>query len=149
MITSGIEAMLELLAGCGVRYLFGNPGTTELPLVDALAGDRRLQYVLALQEVPAMAIADGYAQAAGRPGVVNLHVCCGLGNAMGMLYNAFREGTPLVVTAGQQDRRFALEEPILWGQMVEAARPWTKWAYEINRVERTCPRPSAARCRWR
>ncbi len=135
MITSGIEAMLELLAGCGVRYLFGNPGTTELPLVDALAVDRRVQYVLGLQEVPVMAIADGYAQAARRPGVVNLHACCGLGNAMGMLYNAFREGTPLMVTAGQQDRRFALEEPILWGQMVEAARPWTKWACEVQRVE--------------
>ena len=52
MITSGIEAMLEMLAGCGVRYLFGNPGTTELPLSDALVADRRLQYILALQECP-------------------------------------------------------------------------------------------------
>ena len=127
--------MLELLAGCGVRYLFGNPGTTELPLMDALVRQDRVQYVLALQEVPAMAIADGYAQAAGSPGVVNLHICCGLGNAMGMLYNAFREGTPLVVTAGQQDQRMAFEEPILWGDMVAAVRPWTKWAAEVTRVE--------------
>ena len=73
-----------------------------------------------------MAIADGYAQASRRPGVVNLHISCGLGNAMGMLYNAFREGTPLVVTAGQQDRRLAFEEPILYGDMVAVARPWTK-----------------------
>jgi benzoylformate decarboxylase len=130
-----MDAMLELLAACGVRYLFGNPGTTELPLMDALARQDRVQYVLALQEVPAMAIADGYAQAAGSPGVVNLHVCCGLGNAMGMLYNAFREGTPLVVTAGQQDHRMAFEEPILWGDMVAAVRPWTKWAAEVTRAE--------------
>lgn len=135
MPTSGIQAMLEMLVGCGVRYLFGNPGTTELPLCDALADERRLQYILALQEVPAMAIAEGYAQASRSPGVVNLHICCGLGNAMGMLYNAYRSGTPLIVTAGQQDQRMMFEEPILWGQMVEAARPWTKWAAEVRRVE--------------
>jgi len=127
--------MLEMLAGCGVRYLFGNPGTTELPLNDALVDEHRLQYILALQEVPAMAIADGYAMASRSPGVVNVHICCGLGNAMGMLYNAFREGTPLLVTAGQQDQRMSFEEPILWGEMVEVARPWTKWAAEVRRVE--------------
>jgi len=137
-----MDAMLELLAACGVRYLFGNPGTTELPLMDALVRQERIRYILALSEVPAMAIADGYAQAAGSPGVVNLHICCGLGNGMGMLYNAFREGTPLVVTAGQQDRRMAFEEPILWGDMVAAVRPWTKWAAEVTRVEDL---PSAVR----
>lgn len=127
--------MLELLAGCGVKHIFGNPGTTEMPLNDALVGDRRFQYILGLQEVPVMAMADGYAMASGGLGVVNLHISCGLGNAMGMLYNAFREGTPLLVTAGQQDRRLMLEEPILYGQMVEVTRPWTKWSYEVQRVE--------------
>ena len=73
--------------------------------------------------------------ASGGLGVVNLHISCGLGNAMGMLYNAYREGTPLLVTAGQQDRRLMFEEPILWGQMVEVARPWTKWACEVQRVQ--------------
>jgi benzoylformate decarboxylase len=135
MATTGIHAMLQMLAGCGVRYLFGNPGTTELPLYDALVDEHRLRLILALQEVPAMAIAEGYAMASQSPGVVNLHICCGLGNAMGMLYNAYRSGTPLVVTAGQQDQRFLFEEPILWGQMVEVARPWTKWAAEVRRVE--------------
>jgi benzoylformate decarboxylase len=66
---------------------------------------------------------------------VNLHISCGLGNAMGMLYNAFREGTPLLVTAGQSDRRLRFEEPILWGDMVSVARPWTKWAVEVERIE--------------
>jgi benzoylformate decarboxylase len=132
---TGIEAFLDILARCGVKYLFGNPGTTELPLNDALVVDKRFRYILGLQEVPVMAMADGYAMASRKIGVVNLHISCGLGNAMGMLYNAFREGTPLLVTAGQQDRRLIFEEPILWGQMVEVVRPWTKWAYEVFRVE--------------
>ncbi len=142
MRTSGVQAMLDVLAGYGVRYLFGNPGTTELPLMDALAGQDRIEYILALQEIPAMAIADGYALASRSPGVVNLHICCGLGNAMGMLFNAYRAGTPLVVTAGQQDRRIMFEEAILWGDMVSVARPWTKWAAEVARVE---DMPSAVR----
>jgi benzoylformate decarboxylase len=135
MAIRGIDAFLEMLAAAGVRYVFGNPGTTELPLNDALIGDRRFQYILGLQEVPLVAIADGYAMASRKLGVVNVHICCGLGNAMGMLYNAFREGTPLLLTAGQQDRRLKFEEPILWGQMVEVTRPWTKWAVEVERVE--------------
>ena len=105
-----------------------------MPLNDALVTDRRFQYILGLQEVPVMAMADGFAMASGGLGVVNLHISCGLGNAMGMLYNAFREGTPLLVTAGQQDRRLMFEEPILYGQMVEVTRPWTKWSCEVQRV---------------
>lgn len=132
---TGIEAFLEVLARAGVRHVFGNPGTTELPLNDALVGDSRFQYILGLQEIPVMAMADGYAMASRSPGIVNLHICCGLGNAMGMLYNAFREGTPLIVTAGQQDRRLSFEEPILAGDMLGVARPWTKWAVEVQRVE--------------
>lgn len=139
---TGIEAFLQVLAASGVRYLFGNPGTTELPLMDALVDQTRLEYILALQEIPAMAIAEGYAQASRSPAVVNLHICCGLGNAMGMLYNAYRSGSPLVVTAGQQDQRMSFEEPILWGDMTSVARPWTKWAAEIQRPEDI---PSAVR----
>jgi benzoylformate decarboxylase len=142
MPITGIHAFLDLLAGFGVRHIFGNPGTTEMPLNDALVGDRRFQYILGLQEVPVMAMADGFAMASGQLGVVNLHISCGLGNAMGMLYNAHREGTPLLVTAGQQDRRLMFEEPILWGDMVEVARPWTKWACEVRRVQDL---PSAVR----
>ena len=142
MAKTGIDLFLDLLADHGVRYIFGNPGSTELPLNDALSRDDRIQYVLGLQEVPVMAMADGFSMASGELGVVNLHVCPGLGNAMGMLYNAFREGTPLLVTAGQQDRRLSFDEPILGGEMVEVTRPWTKWAVEVNRVEDL---PSAVR----
>ena len=135
MPVSGAQAFLSMLSRAGVRYLFGNPGTTELPLMDALVDDHRIQYILGLQEVPVMAMADGYAQASRSLAVVNLHISCGLGNAMGMLYNSYRAGTPLVVTAGQQDRRLKFEEPILYSDMVQVARPWTKWAAEIERLE--------------
>ncbi len=135
MAISGIQAFLDMLADLGVRYLFGNPGTTELPLSDAMVDDRRIQYILGLQEVPVVAMADGYAQASRSLGVVNLHISCGLGNAMGMLYNAYREGTPLLVTAGQQDRRLMFEEPILWSDMVRVVQPWMKWSAEVQRVQ--------------
>ena len=135
MSSTGIQAFLDLLAEFGVQYIFGNPGSTELPLNDAMVTDRRIQYILGLQEVPVMAMADGYSMASRSLGVVNLHISCGLGNSMGMLYNAFREGTPLLVTAGQQDRRLLFEEPILAGDMVSVVRPWTKWAIEVSRVE--------------
>lgn len=133
--TTGSRAFLEMLVQAGVRHFFGNPGTTELPLQDALCGESRLQYILGLHEVPVMSMADGYAMASRSVGVVNLHVSCGLGNAMGMLYNAYREGTPLLVTAGQSDRRIRFEEPILWGDMVGVTKPWTKWSCEVERVE--------------
>src|SRR5262245_11558391 len=103
---SGKEALLALLRQEGVRYLFGNPGTTELPLMDALAAESGLGYVLGLQEAAVIAMADGYAQASGELAVVNVHVAPGLGNALGMLYDAQKAGTPLLVTAGQHAQGF-------------------------------------------
>ena len=91
-VISGKRAFLELLKQEGVDVLFGNPGTTELPLMDALAVDNEMRYVLGLQEAAVMAMADGYAQASGKLAVVNLHVTPGLGNAMGMLYDAQKAG---------------------------------------------------------
>lgn len=132
---TGIEVFLDVLAAAGVTHLFGNPGTTELPLNAALVADDRFRYVFGVQEIPVMAMADGYAMASGKPGVVNVHISCGLGNAMGMLYNAHIEGTPLVVTAGHQDRRLQLGEPVLQADIVRVAAPWTKWSYEVQRVE--------------
>ena len=131
----GIEALLDILAASGVPYIFGNPGSTELPLNEALLGDSRFQYILGLHELPLTAMADGYALASGQVGVVCVHISCGLGNAMGMLYNAYSSGTPLLLLAGQQDRRLRLGEPVLEGDTVSVARPWTKWAVEVQRVE--------------
>lgn len=132
---TGIQAFLEVLAKAGVTHLFGNPGTTELPLNAALVDDDRFRYIFGVQEIPVMAMADGYAMASGKVGVVNVHISCGLGNAMGMLYNAHIEGTPLVVTAGHQDRRLQLGEPVLQADVVRVAEPWTKWSYEVRRIE--------------
>ena len=82
-----------------------------------------------------MAMADGYALASGTLGVLNVHVAPGLGNAMGMLHDATKTAAPLLVTAGQQDRRYALTEPLLWGNLVRMAESMTKWAYQVERVE--------------
>src|SRR3981189_3141599 len=111
---SGKRAFLELLKQEDVEILFGNPGTTELPLMDAFAVEHDIRYVLGLQEAALMSMADGYAQASGKLAVLNLHVAPGLGNAMGMLYDAQMAGSPILVTTGQQDMDYALTEPILW-----------------------------------
>lgn len=131
----GRQAFLDLLAQEGVSVMFGNPGTTELPLMDALARETRIRYVLALQEGVAVAMADGYAQASGGLGVVNVHVAPGLGNAMGMLYDARKAGAPLLLTAGQHDQSFTATEPILWSDLPPVAAPWVKWAAEVRRLE--------------
>src|SRR3954452_7996096 len=130
----GKTALLELLKQEGVRVMFGNPGTTELPLMDALAVEKDIRYVLALQEAPAMAMADGYAQASGNIAVVNLHVAPGLGNAMGMLYDAQKAGSPILVTAGQHEQRFNFTEPLLWADLPTIARPFVKWASEVRQL---------------
>jgi benzoylformate decarboxylase len=132
---TGVHAFLDVLAAAGIHYIFGNPGTTELPLNDALVDDRRFHYIFGLHEIPVLAMADGYTMASGGVGVANVHICCGLGNSMGMLYNAYCSGSPLLMTAGQQDRRLRFEEPVLAGDMVSVVRPWTKWAAEVQRVE--------------
>jgi len=131
----GKSALLELLKQEGIRYMFGNPGTTELPLMDALAAEQELRYVLALQEAPAMGMADGYAQASGQCAFINLHATPGLGNAMGMLYDAMKGNAPILVTAGQHEQRFNLTEPILMGDLPRLARPFVKWADEVRRLE--------------
>jgi benzoylformate decarboxylase len=132
---SGKQAFLSILRDEGVSVMFGNPGTTELPLMDGLAREPGIRYVLALQEAPAIAMTDGYAQASGGLGVVNVHVSPGLGNAMGMLYDAYKAGSPMLVTAGQHDQCFTVTEPILWSDLPPVARPYVKWSTEAHRLE--------------
>lgn len=132
---NGARAFLEALSQQGIRFVFGNPGTTELPLVDALVGYEQIQYILGLHEVPVIAMADGFAQASREPAVVNLHTACGLGNSMGMLFNCLRSGTPVIATAGQQDTRLQFREPALWTDLVQLASPCTKWAHEVTHAD--------------
>ncbi|PLZ04017.1 acetolactate synthase [Burkholderia sp. WAC0059] len=131
----GASVLLETLSSLGCEYVFGNPGTTELPLMDALLDTPQIRYVWALQEASVVAMADGYAQAAGKPGFINLHTAGGLGHGMGNLLNASVSCTPLVVTAGQQDRRHSLTDPLLFGDLVSIARPAVKWAQEASSAD--------------
>jgi benzoylformate decarboxylase len=131
---SGKRAFLDVLKQEGVEIMFGNPGTTELPLMDAFATENELRYLLGLQEAAVMAMADGYAQASGKLAVVNLHVAPGLGNAMGMLYDAQKAGSPILVTAGQHEQSFNATEPILWADLPTIARPLVKWSSEVHRL---------------
>src|SRR3984893_13629682 len=131
---SGKRAFLDLLKQEGVEIMFGKPGTTELPLMDAFATENELRYLLGLQEAAVMAMADGYAQASGKLAVVNLHVAPGLGNAMGMLSDAQKAASPILVTAGQHEQSFTATEPILWADLPTIARPLVKWSSEVNRL---------------
>src|SRR5476651_1694951 len=130
----GKIALLDLLKQEGVKIMFGNPGTTELPLMDAFAVETDIKYVLGLQEAALMAMADGYAQASGKLAVLNFHVAPGLGNAMGMLYDAQKAASPILLTAGQQDTEYLATEPILSADLPTLARPFVKWAAEVARL---------------
>lgn len=124
----------DLLRQLGLTTFFGNPGSTEETFLKDFPAD--FTYHLALQEASAIAIADGYAQATGKPAIVNVHTAAGLGNAMGNLITASLNKTPLIVTAGQQTREMLLMEP--WLTNVDSTmlpRPWVKWAYEPTRAE--------------
>jgi len=132
---TGRSAFLSLLASEGVRYMFGNPGTTELPIMEALGNQSELRYVLGLQESIVVAMADGYARASGSIGACNVHVAPGLGNAMGSLFNAKWYGSPVLITAGQQEQGHGLSEPLLYDPLVPIAQSQVKWAIEVTRFE--------------
>src|SRR5471030_758711 len=132
---TGRSAFLALLKDEGITHLFGNPGTTELPIMHALKDHPDLTYVMAMQESLVVAIADGFSRASGRLVACNVHVAPGLGNAMGALYNAKFTGTPMILTAGQQEQGHGLTEPLLYGPLVRMAEPLVKWAVEVTRLE--------------
>ncbi len=132
---SGRSAFLRLLVDEGVTHLFGNPGTTELPLMEVVPDFPELNFVLGLQEAVVVGMADGYARASGRLAACSLHVAPGLGNAMGALYNAKFSGSPLIVTCGQQEQGHGLLEPLLYDPLVPIAQPMVKWAVEVTRAE--------------
>ena len=131
----GRDAFLALLESEGVSHLFGNPGTTELPIMAALPDRPAITYVMALQESLVVAMADGYSRASGGLSACNVHVAPGLGNAMGSLYNAKWIGSPVIVTAGQQEQGHGLTEPLLYDPLVPIAQPLVKWAVEVTRLQ--------------
>src|SRR5215467_1431696 len=132
---TGRDAFLRVLSDEGVTKMFGNPGTTELPIMHALSSAPEMGYVLGLQEAVVIAMADGYARASGKLVSCNVHVAPGLGNAVGSLYTSLITGTPMIVTAGQQEQGHGLTEPLLYAPLVPIATPVVKWATEVNRIE--------------
>ncbi len=131
----GRDVFMESLRAHGVRHLFGNPGTTESPLIDALSAYPDIDYIVALHEGLAVGAAAYYAQASGRTGIVNLHVAPGLGNAIGMTYGALKANAPVIVTAGQQDTRMRLRDPLLGHDLAAMAAPVTKWSVQVERAD--------------
>ena len=123
------EAVIDFLRRSGMTAVFGNPGSTELPLFRDFPADFR--YVTALQESLVVGMADGYAQATGRAAFVNLHSAAGVGHALGNLYTAYRNQTPLVITAGQQVRSMLGMEPFLFAEdAAQFPKPYVKWSVE-------------------
>src|SRR3569833_1519154 len=128
------EAVLRLFRKLGMTTVFGNPGSTELPLFRDFPADFR--YVLGLQESLVVGMADGYAQATRNAGLVNLHSAVGVGHAMGNIFTAYRNQTPLVITAGQQARSILPFEPFLFStRPTELPQPYVKWSVEPARAE--------------
>lgn len=132
---TGRAAFLKLLAQEGVTQLFGNPGTTELAIMEAMSQQSDIGYVLGLQEAVVVGMADGYARASQKLAACNVHVAPGLGNAMGALYNAKFYGSPVLITAGQQEQGHGLMEPMLYDPLVPIAQPMVKWAIDVARVQ--------------
>ncbi|MFN2615865.1 MAG: benzoylformate decarboxylase [Thermoleophilaceae bacterium] len=128
------EAVYDMFRARGMTTVFGNPGSTELPFLADFPEDFR--YVLALQEAVAVGMADGFAQASGRPAVVNLHTAPGVGNGMGAIFNAQANKSPLVVTAGQQARSLmTLQANLTNRDAIRMPHPLVKWSYEPPRAE--------------
>ena len=131
----GRQVFMESLVAHGVERIFGNPGTTESPLLDSLQSYPQIEYVVALHEGIAVGAASFYAQASGKTPLVNLHVAPGLGNGIGMMYGALKANSAMVVTAGQQDTRLRLRDPILGHDLVAMAAPVTKWSVQVERAD--------------
>ncbi len=134
-MTFGRDAFIACLLEEGVSRMFGNPGTTELPIMHALSNYPEMGYVLAMQESVVIGIADGFGRASGELVACNVHVAPGLGNAMGAIYSAKIAGIPMIVTAGQQEQGHGLTEPLLYDPLVPIAQSQVKWATEVSRLE--------------
>ncbi|MBX9886096.1 MAG: benzoylformate decarboxylase, partial [Novosphingobium sp.] len=133
-MTTVREATFALLEAYGMTTVFGNPGSTELPMFRDFPDHFR--YVLGLQESVVLAMADGYAQGTRNAALVNLHSSAGTGHALGNLFTAYKNQTPLVVTAGQQARSILPYEPFLFAEAAtEFPQPFVKWACEPARAE--------------
>ncbi len=129
------KAIVELLRGEGVEYVFGIPGATEILFMDALEAAPDIHFILGLHEVVCAGMAEGYARASGKVGFMYLHNAPGVAASLPMLYDAQVGGIPLVVAAGQNDTRLLQYDPHLTGDIVGMGRIYTKWSTEIVHAE--------------
>ena len=128
------EATFDLLRAHGMTRIFGNPGSTELPMLRDFPED--FSYILGLQELVVLGMADGFAQASGRPAHVNLHTAPGVGNAIGGIFNAQANKSPLLITAGQQVRpQITMEANLTNREAALGPQPYVKWSYEPPRAQ--------------
>lgn len=126
---TGKRALLEMLKAEGVDYIFGNPGTSEGPIIDMLGDYPEFKYILTLQESVAVGMGESYARATGRASFVSLHVDSGLANGIALMLDAYNTGTPMVVTSASYDARKVTEGKT---DLAELVRPVTKWAVELT-----------------
>ncbi len=126
---TGKQALLEMLKAEGVEFIFGNPGTSEGPIIDMLGDYPELRYILTLQESVAVGMGESYARATGQASFVSLHVDSGLANGIALMLDAFNTGTPMVVTSANYDIRKTTEGLT---DLAELARPVTKWSVQLT-----------------
>ena len=138
-IMTGKKALLEMLKAEGVEYIFGNPGTSEGPIIDMLGDYPEFKYILALQESVAVGMGESYARATETASFVSLHVDSGLANGIALMLDALNTGTPMVVTSANYDVRKITENKT---DLAELVRPVTKWAVELTHPDQI---PSAMR----
>ncbi len=123
----GFELLARTIKDAGIDHVFGNPGSTELPMLRGIDN-----YILTLHDSISVGMADGYSQATGRPSMVNLHTLPGVANSMSFIHTARLNRTPLLITSGQQDRRHSFYEPILWHDLKSLVGNSVKYFYEVQ-----------------
>lgn len=128
---TGKQALIEQFLKDGIHYMFGNPGTVEQGFLNEINNYKDLHYITCLQETIAVAMADGYARKTKKPALVQLHSGVGLGNGIGMLYQAYRGHSPLIVIAGEAGIKYSTMDAQMACDLVQMAKPVTKYADRV------------------
>lgn len=131
---TGGQAFFEVMVSEGLEYLFGNPGSTGVAILDNLKAYPQVKYIMGLHENVPIEMADGYARASGKIGVVNVHAIEGVCNAMAGLYNAFHTGGKIVLVTGRSDTDAIMREGLWYDDSVQLAKQHTKWSVEVMRT---------------
>lgn len=131
MRTTGSDVVRQFIDAYQIKYIFGNPGTTELKFLEAVQQCKHASYLLTLQESSTVGMAAGYAMITKQPAVVNLHTYAGLANGLCNIYNAYLSGIPLLIIAGQHERSYLIHKPILAGDLTGLAQTAVKYSYEL------------------